>query len=83
MTDGLVRFKDRIYVLNCSKLKNIILREFHANPYSGHPRYQKRLMTMNKFYYWPNLKKEVAEFFAICLDCQQVKMQCKHPGGLL
>lgn len=36
-TDGLVRFRDMIYVSNCSELKKIILREFHANPYSGHP----------------------------------------------
>lgn len=38
---------------------------------------------MKKFYYWPNLKKEVVEFVARCLDCQQVKVECKHLGGLL
>lgn len=38
---------------------------------------------MKNFYYWPNLKKEVATFMARCFDCQQVKAKCKHQGGLL
>jgi len=33
--DGLVRFRDRIYVPNDSELKYTILQEFHAKPYSG------------------------------------------------
>lgn len=82
-TDGLVRFRDRIYVSNCSELKNLVLREFHVKFYSGHPGYQKTLMVVKKFYYWPNMKKEVAEFMTRCLDCQQVKVECKHPSGLL
>ena len=59
IASGLLRFRDKIYVLDNSELKNIILREFHVKPYSYHPRYQKTLTTMNKFYYSPNLRKEV------------------------
>jgi len=69
-TNGLVRFRDMIYVLNCSELKNIILREFYVKPYSGHPGYRKTLATVKKFYYWPDLKKEVVEFVDRCFDCQ-------------
>lgn len=81
--DGLVRFRDRIYVSNNSELKKLTLREFHDNPYSSHPGYQKTLTVVKKFYYWPNLKKEVTDFVVRCLDCQQVKVECKHPGGLI
>ena len=81
--NGLVRFRDSIYVSNCSELKKLILREFYAEPYSGHPGYQKMLMMVKNFYYWSNMKKEVAKFMARCLDCQQVKADYKHPGGLL
>ena len=83
MTYGLVRFRDMIYVSENNKLKKTILWEFHVKPYSGHPRYQKTLKKVKKFSYWPNLKKEVVEFLARCLDCQQVKVECKHLGGLL
>lgn len=37
--DGLVRFRDRIYMSDNSELKQVILRHFHAKPYSGHPSY--------------------------------------------
>ena len=82
-TYRLVRFRDKIYVLDNSELKKVILREFHAKPYSGHPGYEKMLNIVNKFYYWLNLKKDVAEFVARCFDCQHVKTECKHLGGLL
>jgi len=45
-TNGLVRFRDRIYVPNNNELKKVILRDFHAKPYSGHSSYQKTLITM-------------------------------------
>ena len=50
-TDGLVRFKDKIYVPDSSELKKVILREFHVKPYLGHPRYPKTLTTVKIFYY--------------------------------
>ena len=71
--DGLVRFRDRIYVSNDGELKKVILREFHAKPYSGHPSYQKTLIAVKKFYYWRNLRRDVEEIVARCLDCQHVK----------
>ena len=71
-TKSLVIFRDKIYVLDNSELKKLILREFHAKAYLGHPGYQKTLKMEKKFYYWLKLKKEVAEFMARCLDCQQI-----------
>ena len=59
-SDGLVRFRDMIYVADNSELKKVILREFHVKQYSGHPAYQKTLNAMKRFYYWPNMKKDVA-----------------------
>ena len=38
-TNGLVRFRDKVYVSGNSELEKVILREFHAKPYSGHPSY--------------------------------------------
>jgi len=54
--DGLVRFRDRIYVQENNELKKLILREFHANSYSGHPRYQKTLTD------WPNFEEGSKKF---------------------
>jgi len=67
---GLVRFRDRIYVPDSSDLKKVILREFHVKTYSYHLVYQKTLTIVKRYYYWPNLKRDVEEFVARCFDCQ-------------
>lgn len=59
------------------------MREFYSKPYFGHPRYQNTLTTIKKFYYWPNLKKEVANFIIGCVKFQQDKKERKHLEGLL
>ena len=53
--DGLVRFKDMIYVPDSSELKKMMLREFHVKRYLGHPGYQKTLAIVKRYYYWLNL----------------------------
>jgi len=56
-------------VWNNNELKKFILSGFHVNPYLDHLGYHNTLTIVKKFYYWPNIKNEVAEFFAICLGC--------------
>jgi len=73
MTDGLVRFMDKIYVLDNNEQNKLILREFHVKMHLGRLGYQKTLIAVKKFYYWPNLKKEAVEFMVKCLDFQLVK----------
>jgi len=70
-------------VPDSSELKKVILRMFHAKPYSGLLGYQKTLTVVKRFYYWSNLKRDVVEFVARCFDCQHVKAECKHLSGLL
>ena len=83
IVDGLVRFRDGIYVLDNSEFKKVTLRHFHLEPYSGHLGHQKTLTIVKKFYYWLNLKNDVVEFVARYFNCQHVKVECKHPGRLL
>ena len=81
--DGLVIFMEMIYVSDNNEFKKLILREYHAKPYLGYPSYQNMITTVKKFYYWTNLKRDIAKFMARCLDCQQFKVECKRIGGLL
>jgi hypothetical protein len=55
----------------------------HNVPYAGHPGYQKTIAVVKSQYYWPCMKKEVADFVAICLECQKVKAEHRHPASLL
>ena len=57
--------------------------EIHQAPYSGHPGYQKTIVTARKQYFWPRMKKDMAEYISSCMKCQQVKVEHQHPAGLL
>jgi hypothetical protein len=70
-------------VPNSQELKNLILIETHNVPYVGHPSYQKTIAVVKSQYYWPDIKKEVVDFIAKCLECQKVKAKHKNPTGLL
>jgi hypothetical protein len=54
--NGILRFKNRLYILDSLELKLTILDEVHKKPYVGHPGYQKMVTTLRKLFYWPNMK---------------------------
>ena len=51
--------------------------------YSGHPGYQKTIATARRQYFWPGMKKNMAEYISRCMKCQQVKVEHQHLAGLL
>jgi hypothetical protein len=74
MTDeGLLTYRERLYIPNCDDLKRFIMDELHKRPYTGHPRYQKMITATRKKIYWSGLKKDVAKYLAQCIEFQQVK----------
>ncbi|KAM2950710.1 hypothetical protein COP2_000294 [Malus domestica] len=72
-----------MYVLNNSKLKKEILDEAHISAYAMHPRGTKMYHTIRPFYYWPGMKREIAEYVSRSVICQQVKAERKKPFGLM
>ena len=58
------------------------MNELHKRSYSGHPRYQKMITMIIKDFFWPNIKKEVAEYLSRCIECEQVKEEHQHLEGL-
>eukprot|EP00253_Pinus_taeda_P007180 PITA_07180 len=79
---GILYYKKRLYVPN-QNIKNLILDEFHKSHYAGHPGYQKMITALQKEYYWLGMKKDVVNYLARCLECQQIKVEHQHPVGLL
>lgn len=41
------------------------------------------IFVLREEFFWPGMKKEVAEYLGHCLECQQVKAEQHHPTGLL
>jgi hypothetical protein len=81
--DGVLMYRGKAYVPNSKELKNIVLREMHNVPYVGHPRYHKSIVAIRIQYFWLGMKKEVDDYIAICIQCQKVKANHRHPVGLL
>ena len=81
--DGLLTYKNRIYILNVSYLRRVVMDEIHQAPYYGHPRYQNTIATARKQYFWPGMKKDMDEYISRCMKCQQVKVEHQHLVGLL
>jgi hypothetical protein len=67
--DGILLHKNIIFVPNVQDLKRIILHEMHNSPYAGHPRYQKTVTMIKSQYFWPGMKREIAEYIARCMEC--------------
>jgi hypothetical protein len=62
-------YKNRVYVPNNRELKLAILKEMHKVTYAGHPGYQKTTAAVKSHYFWPGMKKEIAEYIARCMEC--------------
>lgn len=80
---GILKLKGQVYIPNSSEQRKSVLQEMHNVPYAGHPGYQKTVKTVRKEYFWPGMKKYVAEHIAKCMECQRVKVEHRHPAGFL
>ncbi|KAK4389767.1 hypothetical protein Sango_2313700 [Sesamum angolense] len=56
-----------------------IMHEAHYAPYAI-PGSTKMCRDLRPYYWWPTMKKDVAEFVARCLTCQQVKTEHQTPA---
>jgi len=65
--NGLMMYKNKLYI---PEIKLLILNEMHKIPYSGYPGYHKVITMLRKDLFWPNMKNEVTEFLARCMECQ-------------
>jgi 2-phosphoglycerate kinase len=64
----------RIYLLEDKTLKDEVLREAHESRFATHLRSTKMYRDLKEYYWWLNMKREIAEFVSNCGICQQVKI---------
>ncbi|KAK8976607.1 hypothetical protein V6N11_057207 [Hibiscus sabdariffa] len=81
--DGVLCFRGRYCVPDDDQLKQTILREAHSSPYAMHPGGDKMYHNLKERYRWIGMKKDISDYVARCLTCQQVKAEHQHPSGLL
>lgn len=81
--NGVMRFRDWAYVPDVPELKKSILEEDHINRLSIHPGATKMYKDLKKLFWWPGMKKEVAEFVYACLTCKKSKIEHQKSLGLM
>lgn len=57
--------------------------EAYETPYIAHLAGTKMYQDLKKSYRWPGMKKDIGDYVAKCLVCQQVKAEHQRPSGLL
>ncbi|CAL8997325.1 unnamed protein product, partial [Prunus brigantina] len=60
--DGALMVGTRLYVPNDQALKREILEEAHSSAFAMHPGSTKMYYTLKEHYWWPFMKKEIAEY---------------------
>ncbi|KAK9029043.1 hypothetical protein V6N11_026169 [Hibiscus sabdariffa] len=81
--DGVLCFRGRYGVPDDDQLKQTILQEAHSSPYAMHLGGDKMYCNLKVRYRWTGMKKDISDYVARCLTCQQVKAEHQHPSGLL
>nr|GEX87039.1 reverse transcriptase domain-containing protein [Tanacetum cinerariifolium] len=82
-TDGTRCIKNRSWLPLFGNLRNLIMHDSYKSKYSIHPGPDKMYQNLKKLYWWPNMKKIIAEYVGKCLTCSRVKTKCQKPSGLL
>ena len=79
--DGTVRFRGRLYVPPTARQE--LCDEAHQSKLSIHPGGNKMYQNVRRHFWWPGMKKDIADYVSRCLTCQQVKAEHQRPAGLL
>nr|GEZ02875.1 putative reverse transcriptase domain-containing protein [Tanacetum cinerariifolium] len=79
-----IRYHDkRIWLPLHGGLRDLIMHESHKSKYSIHPGSTKMYQDFKKFYWWSNMKDDIATYISRCLTCAKVKAEHLKPLGLL
>src|SRR6266516_4057482 len=64
--NGLLFFRDRIYVPHDLNLRRRILEQHHDSRLAGHPGRWKTLELVSRNYWWPNISRSIGQYCATC-----------------
>jgi hypothetical protein len=82
-TNGLLRYKGKLYIGDSGHLKQQLLASFHDSALGGHSGERATYQRLKLNFYWPKLKKQVTEFVKQCAICQKNKSENIPYPGLL
>ncbi|GJR76920.1 putative reverse transcriptase domain-containing protein [Tanacetum coccineum] len=82
-SNGTLYYLDRIWVPLKGEVRTLIMDKAYKSKYSVHPGADKMYYDLRDRYWWPGMKKDIAEYVSKCLTCLKVKAEHQRPSGLL
>jgi hypothetical protein len=77
---GTLWYKKCICVPKIKEIRESILRKAHDSAYSIHPGSTKMYHDLKSRYWWYRMKRAIAEYVALCDNCQRVKAERQRPA---
>jgi len=81
--DGLLRFREKIYVPRSLDLCRQIVALCHDTQIAGHPGHWKTLELVSRNYWWPQMSRYIGQYVSTCDLCLQTKPWRHSPVGKL
>lgn len=83
LSQGILRYKGRVWIGNDHALEQQIISALHDSPQGGHSGFPVTYRRLSSLFKWAGMKSMVQEFVRSCLICQRAKPERNHPAGLL
>nr|GEU69657.1 putative reverse transcriptase domain-containing protein [Tanacetum cinerariifolium] len=74
-SDRTLYYLDRIWVPLKGDIRTLIMNEADKSKYYVHPGADKMYYDLRDRYWWPGVKKDIAEYVSKCLTCLKVKAE--------
>ncbi|GKD28700.1 putative reverse transcriptase domain-containing protein, partial [Tanacetum coccineum] len=81
--NGGIYFFDRIWIPLVGDIRKLIMDEAHTSRYSVYPGADKMYYDLRDLYWWPGMKRDIAEYVSKCLTCSKIKVEHQKLSGLL
>ncbi|GJR48652.1 putative reverse transcriptase domain-containing protein [Tanacetum coccineum] len=81
--DGEIYFFDRIWIPSVGGVRKLIMDEAHTSRYSVHLGADKMYYDLRDLYWWPGMKRDIAEYVSRCLTCSKIKAEHQKPSRFL
>lgn len=83
LTDGLIKYKNRIWLGSHKEAHQAILLALHSSGIGGHSGVTAPYNKIKALFAWPNMKEDIKQYIADCQICSQAKPEhCKLPDLL-
>lgn len=83
MREGIIYFRDRIWLAGAAQVQLKILRAFHDSSIGGHSGFPVTYRRVRALFAWPKMKQQIRNYVQTCNTCQQAKPERVNYPGLL